>query len=65
MTEHVAHSGAQAAETPLMTVMTNAFGLLRVMISTGVGADVAKRIAAFALRREHDHATTLAPAKGF
>jgi Cu(I)/Ag(I) efflux system membrane protein CusA/SilA len=29
-----------------MTVMTNIFGLLPVLLDTGVGADVAKRIAA-------------------
>jgi Cu(I)/Ag(I) efflux system membrane protein CusA/SilA len=30
----------------LMTVLTNVFGLLPVLLETGVGADVAKRIAA-------------------
>src|SRR6185295_11850700 len=30
----------------LMTVMTNVFGLLPILLDTGVGSDVAKRIAA-------------------
>ena len=30
----------------LMTVLTNVFGLLPILLATGVGADVAKRIAA-------------------
>ncbi len=29
-----------------MTVMSNVFGLLPILLATGVGADVAKRIAA-------------------
>lgn len=39
-------AGAQRVRPLLMTVMTNIFGLLPVLIDDGVGADVAKRIAA-------------------
>ncbi len=39
-------AGTQRVRPLLMTVMTNIFGLLPVLISDGVGADVAKRIAA-------------------
>lgn len=39
-------AGSQRVRPLLMTVMTNIFGLLPVLIDTGVGADVAKRIAA-------------------
>jgi Cu(I)/Ag(I) efflux system membrane protein CusA/SilA len=39
-------AGSQRVRPLLMTVMTNIFGLLPVLIDKGVGADVAKRIAA-------------------
>jgi len=39
-------AGAKRVRPLLMTVMTNIFGLLPVLLDTGVGADVAKRIAA-------------------
>jgi Cu(I)/Ag(I) efflux system membrane protein CusA/SilA len=39
-------AGSQRVRPLLMTVMTNIFGLLPVLIDSGVGADVAKRIAA-------------------
>jgi Cu(I)/Ag(I) efflux system membrane protein CusA/SilA len=39
-------AGAQRVRPLLMTVMTNIFGLLPVLMDEGVGADVAKRIAA-------------------
>jgi copper/silver efflux system protein len=39
-------AGSKRVRPLLMTVMTNIFGLLPVLISGGVGADVAKRIAA-------------------
>ncbi len=39
-------AGTQRVRPLHMTVMTNIFGLLPVLISDGVGADVAKRIAA-------------------
>jgi Cu(I)/Ag(I) efflux system membrane protein CusA/SilA len=39
-------SGSKRVRPLLMTVMTNIFGLLPVLLDTGVGADVAKRIAA-------------------
>jgi Cu(I)/Ag(I) efflux system membrane protein CusA/SilA len=39
-------AGSQRVRPLLMTVMTNIFGLLPVLIDDGVGADVAKRIAA-------------------
>ena len=39
-------AGAKRVRPMLMTVMTNVFGLLPILIGTGVGADVAKRIAA-------------------
>jgi copper/silver efflux system protein len=39
-------AGSQRVRPLLMTVMTNVFGLLPVLIDGGVGADVAKRIAA-------------------
>ena len=39
-------SGALRVRPILMTVLTNVFGLLPILIDTGVGADVAKRIAA-------------------
>ena len=47
--ELIAHSLEAASKRVrplLMTVLTNVFGLLPVMLDTGVGADVAKRIAA-------------------
>jgi Cu(I)/Ag(I) efflux system membrane protein CusA/SilA len=39
-------AGSQRVRPLLMTVMTNIFGLLPVLIDQGVGSDVAKRIAA-------------------
>lgn len=39
-------AGAKRVRPLLMTVLTNVFGLLPVMLESGVGADVAKRIAA-------------------
>ncbi len=39
-------AGAKRVRPLLMTVMTNIFGLLPVLVDRGVGADVAKRIAA-------------------
>ncbi len=39
-------AGSKRVRPLLMTVMTNIFGLLPVLLDTGVGADVAKRIAA-------------------
>jgi copper/silver efflux system protein len=39
-------AGTKRVRPLLMTVMTNIFGLLPVIIDSGVGADVAKRIAA-------------------
>jgi Cu(I)/Ag(I) efflux system membrane protein CusA/SilA len=39
-------AGAKRVRPLLMTVMTNIFGLLPVLVDDGVGADVAKRIAA-------------------
>ena len=39
-------AGSQRVRPLLMTVLTNVFGLLPVLIDSGVGADVAKRIAA-------------------
>jgi len=39
-------AGSQRVRPLLMTVMTNIFGLLPVLVDEGVGADVAKRIAA-------------------
>ena len=39
-------SGSKRVRPLLMTVMTNIFGLLPVLLATGIGSDVAKRIAA-------------------
>jgi Cu(I)/Ag(I) efflux system membrane protein CusA/SilA len=39
-------AGSKRVRPLLMTVMTNIFGLLPVLLDTGVGSDVAKRIAA-------------------
>ncbi|MGZ5969886.1 MAG: efflux RND transporter permease subunit, partial [Polyangiales bacterium] len=39
-------AGTKRVRPLLMTVMTNIFGLLPVLLDTGVGSDVAKRIAA-------------------
>ena len=39
-------AGSQRVRPLLMTVMTNVFGLLPILVDQGVGADVAKRIAA-------------------
>jgi copper/silver efflux system protein len=44
--EAAVDAGTKRVRPLLMTVMTNIFGLLPVIIDTGVGADVAKRIAA-------------------
>ena len=39
-------AGAKRVRPMLMTVMTNVFGLLPILLGGGVGSDVAKRIAA-------------------
>ncbi len=39
-------AGAKRVRPMLMTVMTNVFGLLPILLDNGVGSDVAKRIAA-------------------
>jgi Cu(I)/Ag(I) efflux system membrane protein CusA/SilA len=39
-------AGAKRVRPMLMTVMTNVFGLLPILVDRGVGSDVAKRIAA-------------------
>ena len=39
-------SGSKRVRPLLMTVMTNIFGLLPILLDTGIGSDVAKRIAA-------------------
>jgi Cu(I)/Ag(I) efflux system membrane protein CusA/SilA len=39
-------AGSKRVRPLLMTVMTNVFGLLPILLDTGVGSDVAKRIAA-------------------
>jgi Cu(I)/Ag(I) efflux system membrane protein CusA/SilA len=39
-------AGAKRVRPMLMTVMTNVFGLLPILLDDGVGSDVAKRIAA-------------------
>ena len=39
-------AGSKRVRPLLMTVLTNVFGLLPVLLDTGTGADVAKRIAA-------------------
>src|SRR6185503_7248880 len=39
-------AGSKRVRPMLMTVLTNVFGLLPVLLDDGVGADVAKRIAA-------------------
>jgi len=44
--KHALEAGAKRVRPLLMTVLTNVFGLLPVLLATGVGADVAKRIAA-------------------
>ncbi len=44
--EHALEAGAKRVRPMLMTVMTNVFGLLPILLDTGVGSDVAKRIAA-------------------
>lgn len=43
---HALEAASKRVRPLLMTVMTNVFGLLPIMLDTGVGADVAKRIAA-------------------
>lgn len=44
--DHSLEAGAKRVRPMLMTVMTNIFGLLPILVGTGVGSDVAKRIAA-------------------
>lgn len=44
--DHSLEAGSKRVRPLLMTVLTNVFGLLPVLMGTGVGADVAKRIAA-------------------
>ncbi len=44
--DHALEAGAKRVRPMLMTVMTNVFGLLPILLDTGVGSDVAKRIAA-------------------
>ncbi len=49
MTDLIAHSeeaGSKRVRPLLMSVFTNIFGLLPIMLDNGVGSDVAKRIAA-------------------
>ncbi|MBI2394872.1 MAG: efflux RND transporter permease subunit [Deltaproteobacteria bacterium] len=46
LVEVAIEAGSKRVRPLLMTVMTNIFGLLPILIDTGVGADVAKRIAA-------------------
>jgi copper/silver efflux system protein len=43
---HALEAGAKRIRPMLMTVMTNVFGLLPILVDKGVGSDVAKRIAA-------------------
>jgi len=43
---HALEAASKRVRPLLMTVLTNVFGLLPIMLDTGVGADVAKRIAA-------------------
>jgi len=44
--EAAVESGSKRVRPLLMTVMTNIFGLLPILLDTGIGSDVAKRIAA-------------------
>jgi Cu(I)/Ag(I) efflux system membrane protein CusA/SilA len=46
LADHALEAGARRVRPLLMTVMTNVFGLLPILLDTGVGSDVAKRIAA-------------------
>ena len=46
LVEQCLEAGAKRVRPMLMTVMTNVFGLLPILLDTGVGSDVAKRIAA-------------------
>jgi Cu(I)/Ag(I) efflux system membrane protein CusA/SilA len=46
LVDAVVEAGSLRVRPLLMTVLTNVFGLLPVLFDTGVGADVAKRIAA-------------------
>jgi copper/silver efflux system protein len=46
LVEACVEAGSRRVRPLLMTVMTNILGLLPVLLDTGVGADVAKRIAA-------------------
>ena len=46
LVERALDAGAKRVRPMLMTVMTNVFGLLPILLDTGVGSDVAKRIAA-------------------
>ena len=43
---HSLEAGSKRVRPLLMTVLSNVFGLLPILLDTGVGADVAKRIAA-------------------
>ena len=44
--DHSLEAGSKRVRPLLMTVMSNVFGLLPILLDTGVGSDVAKRIAA-------------------
>ena len=46
LVDHSLEAGAKRVRPMLMTVLTNVFGLLPILLDTGVGSDVAKRIAA-------------------
>jgi Cu(I)/Ag(I) efflux system membrane protein CusA/SilA len=46
LADHALDAGAKRVRPLLMTVMTNVFGLLPILLDRGVGSDVAKRIAA-------------------
>ena len=46
LVDHSLEAGAKRVRPMLMTVMTNVFGLLPILLDKGVGSDVAKRIAA-------------------
>ena len=46
LVDHALEAGTKRVRPMLMTVMTNVFGLLPILLGTGVGSDVAKRIAA-------------------
>ena len=44
--DHSLEAGSKRVRPLLMTVLSNVFGLLPILLDTGVGSDVAKRIAA-------------------